>query len=132
MGRCRETHHLEKATQLQFSNVLVVAQGLRRASVRAEVEYGQSKISVNISLDAVPASTKLDSHSMFRFDAFVRHEFLKFELPINTHSDNATYETQFGHVQRSTHKNTTWDMAKLRTLPPNDIFRPTSVHGQAG
>ncbi|KAJ7781792.1 glycoside hydrolase family 38 protein [Mycena maculata] len=112
-----EIHHLEKATQLEFSNVSVVAQGPLRASVRAEVLYGQSTISVTISLDAVPASTKLDSRSMFRFDAWVnwheRHEFLKFELPLNIHSDNATYETQFGHVQRPTHKNTTWDMAKF-------------------
>ena len=35
------------------------------------------------------------------------------ELPLNIHSDNATYETQFGHVQRPTHKNTTWDAAKF-------------------
>jgi len=33
-------------------------------------------------------------------------------LPLNIHNDNATYETQFGHVQRPTHKNTTWDIAK--------------------
>lgn len=36
------------------------------------------------------------------------------ELPLNIHSDNATYETQFGFVQRPTHKNTTWDIAKVR------------------
>ena len=36
------------------------------------------------------------------------------ELPLNINSDNATYETQFGHVQRPTHKNTTWDIAKVR------------------
>jgi len=35
------------------------------------------------------------------------------ELPLNIHSQTATYETQFGHVQRPTHKNTTWDMAKV-------------------
>jgi len=35
------------------------------------------------------------------------------ELPLNINSDNATYETQFGHVQRPTHKNTTWDIAKV-------------------
>ena len=35
------------------------------------------------------------------------------EIPLDIHSDNATYETQFGHVQRPTHKNTTWDMAKF-------------------
>ncbi|KAK7027819.1 glycoside hydrolase family 38 protein [Favolaschia claudopus] len=112
-----EIHHLEKATQLEFAKVSVVAHGPLRASVKAEVVYGQSKINVTISLDAVPASTKLDSRSMFRFDAWVdwrqRHEFLKFELPLALNSDNATYETQFGWVQRPTHKNTTWDMAKF-------------------
>ncbi|KAJ6581651.1 hypothetical protein B0H19DRAFT_1251835 [Mycena capillaripes] len=59
----------------------VVAHGPLRASVRAEVEYGKSKISVTTSLDAVPATTKLDSRGMIRFDASVnwhqRHEFLK-------------------------------------------------------
>ncbi|KAJ7203479.1 glycoside hydrolase family 38 protein [Mycena haematopus] len=112
-----EIHHLEKPTRLEFSKVSVVAQGPLRASVEAEVVYGQSRINVTISLDAVPASTKLDSRSMFRFDARVdwhqRHEFLKFELPLAINSDNATYETQFGWVQRPTHKNTTWDMAKF-------------------
>ncbi|KAJ6573329.1 glycoside hydrolase family 38 protein [Mycena sp. CBHHK59/15] len=112
-----EIHHLEKATPLVFSDVSVVAQGPLRASVQAQVKYGQSNINVTISLDAVSASTKAESRSLFRFDAFVdwhqRHEFLKFELPLNIHSDNATYETQFGHLQRPTHKNTTWDMAKF-------------------
>ncbi|KAF8155248.1 glycoside hydrolase family 38 protein [Mycena galopus ATCC 62051] len=112
-----EIHHLEKATQLGFGKVSVVAQGPLRASVEAEVVYGQSRIRVTISLDAVPSTTKLDSRAMFRFDAWVdwrqRHEFLKFELPLAIYSDNATYETQFGWVQRPTHKNTTWDMAKF-------------------
>lgn len=35
------------------------------------------------------------------------------ELPLDIHNDNATYETQFGFVQRPTHKNTTWDAAKF-------------------
>jgi len=68
-------------------------------------------------LDAITASLRPKSRSLFLFDAVVdwheRHEFLKFELPLNIHSDNATYETQFGHVQRPTHKNTTWDAAKF-------------------
>ncbi|KAF7312531.1 Glycoside hydrolase family 38 protein [Mycena indigotica] len=112
-----EIHHLEKATQLEFANVSVVAHGPLRAAVRAEVRYGQSNISVTISLDAVPATTRAGSRGLLRFDAWVdwheRHEFLKFELPLDIHSDNATYETQFGWVQRPTHKNTTWDMAKF-------------------
>lgn len=35
------------------------------------------------------------------------------ELPLNLHNSYATYETQFGHLQRPTHKNTTWDIAKF-------------------
>ncbi|KDR78195.1 hypothetical protein GALMADRAFT_245234 [Galerina marginata CBS 339.88] len=112
-----EVHHLETADPLEFSNVSVVSQGPLRAAVRAEVRYGQSTISVTISLDATTATVKEGSRSLFNFDAVVdwhqRHEFLKFELPLNIHSDNATYETQFGFVQRPTHKNTTWDIAKF-------------------
>ncbi|KAJ7842331.1 hypothetical protein B0H14DRAFT_3692112 [Mycena olivaceomarginata] len=76
-----EIHHSEKPTQFEFARVSVVTQGSLRASVRAKVVYGQSRINVTISLDAVPASTKLNSRSMFRFDAWVdwrqRHAFLK-------------------------------------------------------
>ncbi|ESK96763.1 glycoside hydrolase family 38 protein [Moniliophthora roreri MCA 2997] len=112
-----EIHHLETARQLEFTNISVVAHGPLRASVRAEVKYGKSSIVVMVSKTASQASVSPTSRSLFRFDAKVdwhqRHEFLKFEIPLNIHSDNATYETQFGWVQRPTHKNTTWDMAKF-------------------
>ncbi|KAI9449033.1 glycosyl hydrolases family 38 N-terminal domain-containing protein [Lactarius psammicola] len=84
-----EIHHLEKAQRLNFTNVKVVASGPLRASVVTDVVYGKSKITTT------------------------RHEFLKFELPLDIHSDVATYETPWGHVQRPTHKNTTWDAAKF-------------------
>ncbi|KAF9497318.1 hypothetical protein BDN71DRAFT_1445060 [Pleurotus eryngii] len=112
-----EIHHLETATPLAFSKVSVVEYGPLRGTVKAQVQYGKSSIDVTISLDATSATLKPRSRSMFVFDAVVdwhqRHEFLKFELPLNIHNDNATYETQFGFVQRPTHKNTTWDMAKF-------------------
>ncbi|KAF9025150.1 glycoside hydrolase family 38 protein [Hymenopellis radicata] len=113
-----EIHHLEGPQPLRFDNVSVLAHGPLRASVKADLKHGQSTISVTISLDAVPATvTKTNSRSLFVFDADIdwrqRHEFLKFQLPLNIHSDNATYETQFGYVQRPTHKNTSWDIAKF-------------------
>ncbi|THH30155.1 hypothetical protein EUX98_g4044 [Antrodiella citrinella] len=112
-----EIHHLETAHPLEFSNLEFVTDGPLRASLKAETTYGKSKISVTISLDAIAASMKKGSRSLFNFDAVVdwqeKHKFLKFEIPLNIHSDVATYETPFGHVQRPTHKNTTWDMAKF-------------------
>lgn len=34
-------------------------------------------------------------------------------FPFSIHSLSASYEIQFGHVQRPTHYNTTWDLAKF-------------------
>ncbi|XP_077423773.1 alpha-mannosidase 2C1 isoform X2 [Vanacampus margaritifer] len=41
------------------------------------------------------------------------HKFLKVEFPVRVHSPNATYDIQFGHLQRPTHRNTSWDWAKF-------------------
>ncbi|KAH9037516.1 glycoside hydrolase family 38 protein [Lactarius pseudohatsudake] len=105
-----EIHHLEKAQRLKFSNVKVVASGPLRASVVTDVEYGKSKITTTVTpfphlFNQLVFSAEVDWHE--------RHEFLKFELPLDIHSEVATYETPWGHVQRPTHKNTTWDAAKF-------------------
>lgn len=64
------------------------------------------------SLTAIKATLKTNSRSQIRFDAEVdyheRHRFIKFELPLAIRAHEAIYETQFGHVSRPTHKNTTW------------------------
>ena len=41
------------------------------------------------------------------------HKFLKVEFPVRVHNPNATYEIQFGHLQRPTHRNTSWDWARF-------------------
>lgn len=39
------------------------------------------------------------------------HKMLKVEWPANVLSRDATFEIQYGHAQRPTHINTSWDMA---------------------
>ncbi|KAG8514576.1 Alpha-mannosidase 2C1 [Galemys pyrenaicus] len=41
------------------------------------------------------------------------HKFLKVEFPARVRSAQATYEVQFGHLQRPTHYNTSWDWARF-------------------
>jgi len=41
------------------------------------------------------------------------HLILKALFPVNVNAQKATYEVQFGNVERSTHKNTSWDAAKF-------------------
>ena len=42
---------------------------------------------------------------------------MKVEFPVSVRSPNATYEIQFGHLQRPTHFNTSWDWARYEVLP---------------
>ena len=43
----------------------------------------------------------------------VEHTCLKVTFPIDIHTTKATYDVQFGSIERNTHKNTTWDEAKF-------------------
>ncbi len=51
------------------------------------------------------------------FDTYVdwhtKHNMLKAAFPVDINSDKATYEIQFGTVERPTHFNTSWDKAKF-------------------
>lgn len=41
------------------------------------------------------------------------HVLLKLLIPVDIHSDMATFDIQYGNVQRPTHRNTSWDAAKF-------------------
>ena len=41
------------------------------------------------------------------------HTLLKVHFPTSIHTDSATYEIQYGHLARPTHRNTSWDEAKF-------------------
>ncbi|MBQ8356908.1 MAG: alpha-mannosidase [Clostridia bacterium] len=42
-----------------------------------------------------------------------RHQMLKAAFPVDVNTDKATYEIQFGTVERPTHSNTSWDAARF-------------------
>ncbi|MBR6744176.1 MAG: alpha-mannosidase [Clostridia bacterium] len=48
-----------------------------------------------------------------RIDWHQHHQMVKAAFAVDVHSDKATYEIQFGSVERPTHKNTSWDRAKF-------------------
>lgn len=41
------------------------------------------------------------------------HILVKVAFPVEIHADKATYDIQFGNVERPTHRNTSWDAAKF-------------------
>ena len=40
---------------------------------------------------------------------------LKVHFPVNVHTDEATFEIQYGNLTRKTHANTSWDRARFES-----------------
>ena len=49
----------------------------------------------------------------YEIDWNEKNVLLKADYPVDVNASRATYDIQFGNVERSTHNNTTWDFAKF-------------------
>ncbi|XP_056138138.1 alpha-mannosidase 2C1 [Lampris incognitus] len=88
----------------------VVSSGGLRGSISFTLRISdRSTITQEIVLDALCPYIKFNTQVNWAES----HKFLKVEFPVQVRSPNATYEIQFGHVQRPTHRNTSWDWAKF-------------------
>ena len=80
-----------------------------RAGFVIEHTYQNSKICQTLWLYS--DSPRIDlAHEI---DWHEKHQILKLFFPCDLHATEATYEIQFGHVTRPTHKNTSWEAAKF-------------------
>ncbi|KAJ1676005.1 Glycoside hydrolase, 38 vacuolar alpha mannosidase [Spiromyces aspiralis] len=105
-----EIYHLEKYRELAPGKVQVVETGPLVARLLVEVEISpESSLKQWITLTATSPrlefTTQVDWHETYKC--------LKVEFPWDIVSDFATYETQFGHIERPTHRNSSWDLAKF-------------------
>nr|XP_019002605.1 uncharacterized protein I203_05090 [Kwoniella mangroviensis CBS 8507]OCF66066.1 hypothetical protein I203_05090 [Kwoniella mangroviensis CBS 8507] len=109
-----EIYHLDCATALSFDKVQIVDEGPLRATIMTESIFGKSKVTLKFSLDATtPGSTRSTIRVEVHADWHEKHKFLKFALPVDIHAPNATYGTQYGLIERPTHRNTTFEQAKF-------------------
>ncbi len=84
-------------------------EGPVRATV--ELEYRISLSSIRQKIHFYAGSRRID------FDTWVdwkQHQhLLKAEFPVDIHSDEATFDIQFGNLTRKVHTNTSWDKARF-------------------
>lgn len=80
-----------------------------RASVRLVRKFGASSITQTITIRA--GSPRIDFHT--RVEWHENHKFLKVAFPVEVRSPRATFEIQYGHTERPTHYNTSWDLARF-------------------
>jgi alpha-mannosidase len=92
-----------------LDELAVTERGPHRASVRMTRSFGESRVTQTISLAA--GSGRLDF--VTTVDWHESRRLLKVAFPVDVRSQRATYEIQYGHVERSTHTNTSWDLARF-------------------
>ncbi len=92
-------------------SVTVVEQGPLRVAVEVVRSYRSSAIRQRIYLYA--DSKRID------FDTWIdwheQHTLLKAAFPVAVMSPVATFDVQWGNVERPTHSNTSWDWARFET-----------------
>ena len=103
-------YYTEKSWDIdQVSAMEVVENGPVRACVKVERKYLDSTITQFIYLYRdIP---RIDIKNVIDWK---EHQiFVKDYFPIDVHTNEATFDIQYGNVKRDTHDNTSWDFAKF-------------------
>ena len=80
-----------------------------RATLEIEREVMDTVIRQQIHFYAKDRRIDFETYVDWKFAEHV----LKVHFPVDVHSDEATYDIQFGNVTRKLHTNTSWDQAKF-------------------
>lgn len=108
-------------------SVRVLENGPLRATLEVRRRILSSTYIQRISLSA--GSPRLDFDT--EIDWRERHVLLKVAFPVDILSPVATHEIQWGHVQRPTHRNTSWDWARFETCAQKWVDMSEGGYGVA-
>lgn len=86
-----------------------------RATLEIEREVMDTVIRQQIHFYAKDRRIDFETYVDWKFAEHV----LKVHFPVDVHSDEATYDIQFGNVTRKLHTNTSWDQAKFEVCGHN-------------
>jgi alpha-mannosidase len=85
------------------------SEGAACGGIRFRRSFGDSTLDQTMVLRA--GSRRLDF--VTDVDWHERHRLLKVAFPVDIVADRATFEVQFGHVSRATHRNTSFEQARF-------------------
>ncbi|WP_457101966.1 alpha-mannosidase [Microbacterium sp. P5_E9] len=104
-----DEHYSRVSTDETGVDAITGSQGADSVSLTIERSFGTSKVTQLLTLRAGDATLWIDND----IDWHEKRKFLKLAFPLDVHADRVAAETQFGHVQRPTHANTSWDAARF-------------------
>ena len=82
-------------------------------SVRTISSAGTAPSTIRQRISLMPEASELEIS--LTIDWHESEKFLKLSFPIDVHCEQVAAETQFGHIWRPTHTNTSWDYARFET-----------------
>mgnify|MGYP003466207090 CR=1 FL=1 len=91
------------------TNVQVLESGPVRGVLCVDRKFRSSSLRTYIIAYAGSDALQFD----YEIDWQEHNLFVKAEHPVDVNAKNASYEIQFGYVQRPVHKNTLWDFARF-------------------
>lgn len=107
-----DIYYTEKFWDLdQIKSMKWTELGPVRATLKLEREFSGSSLSQEIYFYA--DNRRIDFKTYV--DWKEHQHLLKVHFPINVHTDEATFEIQFGNLTRKVHTNTSWDMARFES-----------------
>ncbi|MBU7600269.1 alpha-mannosidase [Streptomyces sp. P38-E01] len=104
-----DAFYRHSVTDLTDHTALTVEAADDSATVTVRREYGSSTLVQRLTLAG--GSPRLDCE--VEADWQETEKFLKAAFPLDVKADRSASETQFGHVFRPTHTNTSWETAKF-------------------
>jgi len=105
-----DVDYLDQRVDLtDINSITVVERTAQRGAVRFVRDFGTSTITQTMRLATSSRRLEFDTE----IEWHERHKFLKVAFPVDVLASRATYEIQFGHLERPTHTNTTWDVARF-------------------
>ncbi|MEY9891716.1 alpha-mannosidase [Catenulispora sp. MAP5-51] len=103
-----------------YRNTVTDLTGVDKIEVERDFAPGQIRVSVYRSFGASKVAQHLTLRSGAKrleigttVDWHETEKFLKLSFPLDIHADRYASETQFGHIFRPTHTNTSWEAAKF-------------------
>lgn len=104
-----EIYYPQKEYEIDdLQSVDVIEKGPVRGGIRLKRKFFDSTITQDIFIYADMARIDFDTE----IDWKEKQLLLKTSFPINVHAERATYDIQFGNVERTAHTNTSWDVAR--------------------
>lgn len=107
-----DEHYRRTAVDLSAEPPRLVASAVADdgiATVRIERSFGRSTLAQELRLE--PGAEALEI--VTRIDWHEKQKLLKLTVDLDVHAQTTASETQFGHVRRATHSNTSWEAARF-------------------